>query len=296
MNLHIKWLIIPILAISSDYILVNASTPITFITFNIRREGKEKTVAATWKNRKNDVCSWLTKQHADIIGLQEAGPSQITDIKVALGDDYAWVGRGRNQRGIVRHFCQTDEHCPIFFNRIRFHLINTGTFWLNKDMKPYHPGWGALLNRICTWVYLEEKTTHKTFFVFNTHLDNKKERARQEGLQLILKQMLVIAPTIPHVLMGDFNAPIDQPPLATIIDHHPYTIRNSEQNAHYIISNTRTMHTHIKKGKYSTIDHILFIGNAWNIIEHQVYWPSYGSHELSDHAPVIATTHLNSLL
>jgi hypothetical protein len=101
---------------------VNAQ-PITFMTFNVRRDGPEKLSRHEWRNRKNLAIETIKNGMADIIGLQEPVATQIQDIASAL-PGYQWVGKGRGENwfGLSK-----DEYTPIFYKSDRLTLLDYGT-------------------------------------------------------------------------------------------------------------------------------------------------------------------------
>ncbi len=260
---------------------------ITIVSFNIRREGKEKLPAQYWCNRKEKVIDFLNTVDADIMGLQEAGIGQITDIMRGLNNTYAWYGTGRKQKGIAGLFCSVDEHNPIIYRTDRLQLIDAGTFWLNPCKKKGKPGWGAWLNRICTWARMRHIKTDTYFWVFNTHLDNQQRAARVGGLRLILNDIAARTNNEPVILMGDFNAPITDGALARVIAHASFRLINGATHAQKSHPFPGTALTKKWGGGYKTIDHILFSASpAWSIFDYQVHFNLGGT--LSDHAPIVA--------
>lgn len=259
------------------------------MSFNIRREGKEKDAIFLWQDRKKNVLSVINNQHADIIGLQESSPNQIHDIMKNLGDTYGWYGTGRKQQGLIKFFCSSDEYTPIIYNKNRFSLIDGDTFWLNPTMKKYTTGWGALLNRICTWVALKEHINGRIIYIFNTHLDNYTHKARIGGLKLILQQMKLIAGNNPAILMGDLNTPTDIHDIAKILNNNTYQLKHGYHDAQIKKNIVGTARKNVWYGTYQTIDHILFSNNSatWIIHDYHVLWPTNTNMIVSDHAAII---------
>lgn len=175
------------------------------MSFNIRRDGAEPKLEYTWNKRKNVLIELIRDFDPDIISLQEAKNNQIKDIIQAFNQKYDWIGEGRKDKKWLI-FSEPGEHAPILYKKNICKVANSGTFWLNKDQKKGKPGWGATLNRICTWGKFTLKNQPQPLFVFNTHLDNSSQEARTQGLQLILN--FIDAKTRgadPLILTGDFN-------------------------------------------------------------------------------------------
>ena len=98
------------------------------------------------------------------------------------------------------------EHSAIFFKKEKFTLLKNGDFWLSETPGKPSLGWDATCcNRICSWVYLQDRKSGKKFYVFNTHYDYQKDLARNESSKLILKKIKQIAGNEPVIFMGDLN-------------------------------------------------------------------------------------------
>lgn len=179
---------------------------IRVVTYNVRREGSEKEADRLWQNRKQRVVDLIARVNPDIIGMQEATQQQITDI-TALLSKFIAIGQGRGSSWVG---CGTDESNPIFYNKERFQLLDQGTFFVNKQESMF-PFWNpfcykqtGLLPRICTWAQFKDRETEKTFYIYNTHLDNNFDEARKFSAEVIRKHM---DDKKPIIITGDFNMP-----------------------------------------------------------------------------------------
>jgi endonuclease/exonuclease/phosphatase family metal-dependent hydrolase len=115
--------------------------------------------------------------------------------------DYAFFGVGRDDGK------QSGEYCAIFYNKNKFDMISSSTFWLSETPdKAGIMGWDAVCNRVVTWGEFKNKTTGKNFFVFNTHFDHMGVKAREESSKLVLRKVQEIAGNKDAIIMGDFNA------------------------------------------------------------------------------------------
>ncbi len=199
-------------SVLADDDAADAVEPMSFrvMSFNIRfnnpRDG-----ANAWPNRKDHVAGIIRDYQADIVGLQEALPLQLSDLEARL-DDFAWYGVGRNDGQAEGHE-NSGEFSAVFYRKDRFELKNSGTFWLAETPeKPGSKSWDAALPRICSWVELQDKQSEQTVFAFNTHFDHVGETARQRSAELLLREIPKIAGNAPFVLTGDFNAAPDSKP------------------------------------------------------------------------------------
>ena len=177
-------------------VISNAQT-LKVMTYNIRLDinvdGENQ-----WDKRKDFFASQIKFYEPDIFGVQEARPNQISDLKAML-PDFDHVGIGRDGIG-------QGEASAIYFNKSRFSVSSDQTFWLSETPGKISKGWDAAYVRICTFALFKDKKTKKTFWVFNTHLDNQGEEARRKGIDLILAKIKEVnKKDYPVILMGDFN-------------------------------------------------------------------------------------------
>lgn len=175
------------------------SQQMNVITFNIRYNTLNDGVNA-WPNRIEMVTGLLKFHEADLFGLQEALHEQILDVQKNM-PDFEWFGVGRDdgEKG--------GEFSPIFYNKSKFILIESGTFWLSETPEKPSKGWDAALNRIVTWGKFKSKVTGKIFYYYNTHFDHRGDEARKKSADLIAKKIREMAGNsgFPVILTGDFN-------------------------------------------------------------------------------------------
>ena len=180
------------------------------MSFNIRynnpRDGEN-----AWPNRIDMVNGLIKFHEAEIFGLQEALHGQILDIEEGL-TGFEWFGVGRDDGD------KAGEFSPIFFNKMKFILVESGNFWLAEDCTKPGLGWDAACTRICTWGKFQSKVSGKRFFVFNTHFDHKGYEARKNSATLIKDKIEELSEKsgLPVILMGDFNLTPDTEPIALI--------------------------------------------------------------------------------
>lgn len=177
---------------------------IKVMTFNIRVDTMLDGLNR-WSGRRSRVIESLTKNAAEVVGLQEALAHQVEHIQKALPQytHYA-VGRddGKND----------GESCAIFYQKDRFVMDDCGTFWFSDT--PDQPGskdWGNMWPRICTWVHLKEKTSGTGFYVYNVHLDCFSQNSREKSVELLAEVIAARKTADPFIVMGDFNMSCDNP-------------------------------------------------------------------------------------
>lgn len=190
------------LLLSLVLLLMSASTlasTVTVMSYNIRCGSCEPVDNINhWKKRKYFVAHLISSHNPDVIGLQEAELFQIEDL-VEMLDDYSWIGVGRDDGK------DKGETTAILFRTARFSLRGQQTLWLSPTPMQPSRGWDAAYRRTLSIAKLLDARSKQSFYVFNTHLDNEGEMARQEGSKLLLNELAKIDSTVPLVVTGDFN-------------------------------------------------------------------------------------------
>ena len=168
------------------------------MTYNIRLDVASDGDNA-WPNRKDFLSTQVLFNSPDILGVQEAKPNQMADLKRAL-TAYKAIGVGRDGENI-------GEFSAIFYNTEKLKVENENTFWLSETPNQISKGWDAAYPRICTYGLFTNLENNTKFWVFNTHLDHKGNEAQLQGVALIQDKIKALnINNLPVVLMGDFNA------------------------------------------------------------------------------------------
>lgn len=252
-------------------------TPFNIITYNIRMNTPSDGVNA-WPLRKEKVAGLLRFHQADIFDVQEALPEQMDDLTTLLPEyDHVGVGRDDGKR--------SGEHMAIFYKRSRFEKLADGMFWLSETPDKPGLGWDAACNRTCTWIKLKDKITKKAFFVFDTHLDHRGMKARDEGVKLIINRIPVInKDNLPLILTGDFNLVKESSPVQAVLKVLS-DARDKSVTPPY--GPDGTSGGFAVKGNSRTIDFI-FINQKVTVLRHGVLSDSFNMFYPSDHLPVLA--------
>lgn len=168
-------------------------------TYNIRYDGHTD-LANDWVERKVPIAQFVLDNQIEFIGFQEVLHNQLLDLQ-ALLPNYKYVGAGRDD-GKTQ-----GEYSPIFYDSSKFTALRSGTFWLSPTPEKPSKGWDAALNRICTYVLLQEINGGELTWVFNTHFDHIGVEARYHSAELILDQIAanLQEKDAPVLLIGDFN-------------------------------------------------------------------------------------------
>lgn len=192
------------------------------MSFNIRLS-LDSDKENSWENRKTDVMKLLNYYKPDFIGVQEAVPQQMADIKNGL-KDYDFVGVGRDDGA------NKGEYSAIFFDNKKLQVLQSGTFWLSETPDTPSKGWDAAYNRICTYALFKTKKGGKKFWAFNVHFDHVGNVARAKSAELILNKIKTLNKgNLPVVLTGDFNLTDESAPIKMLSENLSDTYRNCAQ-------------------------------------------------------------------
>ena len=211
-----------------------------------------------------------------MIGLQEVKYSQLQQIQWGMPQySYYAVGRSDGVHG--------GESCPIFYRKDRFLMLDSGTFWFSDTANvPGTKGWGNIMPRICSWVYLRELGQTKGLYVYNLHLDHLSQNSREHSVRLLAQKVSQRKTDDPFVVMGDFNMELYNPAMKYLLKfgyESPYPkMFDAWLSVHPMSSDTST-----RRSFGAQIDHIS-ICQQMLALEATIDSRKKGS----DHYPVIA--------
>lgn len=254
---------------------------IRIASYNLRYDSKGDS-GNLWTSRYPIVSALIQFHDFDIFGTQEGLRHQIDTLAANL-PDYAWYGLGRDD-GQAK-----GEHSSIFYKKDKYKLLNKGDFWLSETPEKPGPGWDARLNRICSWVLLQEVKGKKQFYVFNVHYDHQGVKARQESSRLILEKIKSIAGNNPALLTGDFNGDYNSQwyqllaNSGTLFDTHNLVKKPYANNGSFNSFKTPS--------SASIIDHI-FVTKQFTVKRWGILTDSYYGKYPSDHFPIVADVKL----
>ena len=258
-----------------------AKSPIVtkIISYNIRtlaRDGNN-----SWQYRKHATKNMLDKHKPDAFGLQEAKMAHLQYIDSAC-PQYARVGVGRDDGKTG------GEIMAIYYNKERYDLIKSGTFWLSETPEKVSRGWDAACYRTTTWVQLRDKESRQKFFYFNTHLDHKGAEAQANSIKLILEQIKKIAgKKAPVILTGDFNITPESSKFTPLNEQ-----MKSARTTAPITDHKGTYNAYGKIEKAPIIDFIFYRGKNVNCLKFHTLDGDYGAPYISDHYPIEATFYI----
>ena len=260
---------------------------IKVMTFNIRYNTPSDSLNA-WPHRKDNAASMVRFYHADIVGIQEGLLGQVQDLAERL-PDYGWFGVGRDD-GV-----EAGEFMAVFYQKNRFELLKSSTFWLSENPDIPGKGWDAACSRTVAWGRFKDKKTAEIFYFFNTHFDHAGKTARKESAELLLKNIKKIAGGSEAVVTGDFNA---------VPSSVPYKIltQNAQQESAVKLIDAKVVSQHPHHGPNGTftgfklsnlavikepIDYI-FVTKGIKVLNHGTLSDTFDGFFPSDHMPVLA--------
>jgi len=256
------------------------------MTYNIRLD-----VASDGTNAWPKSCVFLSSQilfyGPDIMGIQEALPNQITDLKSEL-TNYRCIGKGREGNG-------QGEFSAIFYNAKKLEVLDEATFWLSETPNPVFRGWDATYRRVCAYVSFKSLKSDAKFWVFNTHLDHVGTEARLKGMQLILEKIQEVnINNLPVVLTGDFNVESDSELILKLKER----MNDSKELADIVFGQDGTFNGfNAKKPATRRIDYIMVSqSSGLKVNKYAVLLSSVNLKYPSDHFPVYVELKVNSIL
>jgi endonuclease/exonuclease/phosphatase family metal-dependent hydrolase len=186
-----------------------AAQPLSVMSFNIRY-GTANDKENHWTLRRAFLFDVVRDINADVIGLQEALDGQIQELLEAA-PEYAVVGVGRDD-GRAR-----GEYAAILYRRTRFHVAESGTFWLSDTPEVVaSKSWGNSITRICTWARLIDRDG-RAYWHFNVHFDHQSQPSRERSAALLAERIRGRRYLDePVVVTGDFNAGESNPAVSAL--------------------------------------------------------------------------------
>lgn len=257
--------------------------PQKFMTYNLRYNNPGDGINR-WDARKANVVDLITKYSPDVFGTQEGLNDQVSYLDSAL-TDYSYVGVGRDDGK------QKGEYCAVFYKTVKYNLIKQSTFWLSDTPEEISVGWDAVLERICTYLLLENKETKQRFYVFNTHFDHVGTEARINSSKLIYSKITEHNPeNYPCVLMGDLNLLPDTDPIQYLSKQLDDTKTLAGEN----ISGPQGSFNGFKHTEPVTdrIDYIFISKDDGKVNQYKVIDDQIEERYPSDHLPVLVEVEL----
>jgi hypothetical protein len=144
-----------------------AAQDLNVMTFNIRLNLYSDSANA-WPFRDKKVTSQILFHEVHVLGVQEALPGQMMNLKERL-PQYKYVGVGRDDGK------DKGEYSAIFYDTARLQVLQTETFWLSET--PAVPGsksWDAAITRIVTWAKFRDRKTKKIISIISAKWQERR--------------------------------------------------------------------------------------------------------------------------
>ena len=249
-------------------------------TFNIHylSPRQEKMI---WEERRDAVVETLRLANADIIGFQE--------METFVGGH--WNQDNEQLEWIKEHFAEYavtsfgdprvyPSTQPILYRKDRFEALDQGFFFFSPAPDEiYSQPWKGRFPAYCSWARLYDKTSNRSFYLYNLHLDYSSLQNRLHSAQLVAERITSRDYNEdPVIVIGDFNAPRFFRPVRVVAA------------AGLTVAQTRGSTFHFNRGIniQPAIDHVLyskeFEYRSTRVIRDSVegIWPS-------DHYPLFVT-------
>lgn len=264
-----------------------AAQDISVMSFNIRLNTASDSLNA-WPYRKEKLSSQVLYHAPQVLGVQEALPDQMNDLRASL-KQYRSIGGGRDNG------TDKGEASAIFYDTTQLAALQSGMLWLSETPTVAgSKGWDAAFPRVITWVKFRHKKSGKQFVAFNTHFDHMGKVARRESAHMVLKTVKEIAGKLPAFFTGDFNATPDDEPIQVIMDkNNPLHLTDAKTvsvKPHYGPTGTFNAFKN-KEVNDQPIDYIFIKGN-WKVKNHATISQTWEGRFASDHFAVLALLHL----
>jgi len=249
------------------------------MTYNVRFDNPADG-QHNWQYRREAAAALIRSQSVDLVGTQEVLKNQLDDFWQRL-PEYSYLGVGREDGRTAGEFS------AILYRKDRFQAIKSGNFWLSQTPEiAGSRGWDAACERIVTWGLFEEKASGFRLAFFNTHLDHVGVVARKESARLLLDRVQNLAPDLPIILSGDFNAPPDSEPISLILASG--FLADTRSRAASVSGPAWSFHGfgRVPEERRQLIDFI-FVSRQFEVLEYRNIFDRVGETYYSDHNPIL---------
>lgn len=222
-------------------------------------------------DRVPNVIATILRANADVVGLQEVTPEWKNYLTDYLGNEYAFVGEGRDGG-------EKGEYSAIMYRKDKFELLESDTLWLSDTPELVSKYYESSLNRIVTYAKLQRKSDGQVFVHMNTHLDHKSSVACTKQANVLISIAARFKGT-PVFMTGDFNSTQKSEAYS---DLQKAGYKDSAKIA-FVANEAPTA-----PSSSSVIDFCFATDKYVFATEYSVDTTKYGTDDPSDHCPVIA--------
>lgn len=249
------------------------------MTYNIRLD-TDADGANRWALRRDLFIGQIRLLRPAILGLQEVVPGQRADLVAAL-PGYAALGGGRDDGKLA------GEASPLFVDKAQFRVERAGMFWLSPTPAVPSLGWDAAYRRVASWAHLVRRSDGRRLLAINTHWDHVGKEARLGSARQLAGWIARNRRAGEEVVvLGDFNAPLGEASLQTLLALPLGDARALSQEP--AIGATITFNGwEIVPRQGETIDHLL-VSSGLQVRRWHALAEHFDGRLASDHFPVIA--------
>ncbi|CAI6334973.1 unnamed protein product [Periconia digitata] len=242
-----------------------ADLPIRLISHNIRYATTSPFVGEKpWPDRRPLLLSELkfnTLYNAEsFICLQEVLHTQLVDIMDGLGDEWSYIGVGRDDGK------EKGEYSPIIFRKGVWNVDTWKTVWLSETPNVPGKGWDAASVRIVTVGSFTHLTSKKKLVGMSTHFDDQGIVSRRESAKLVLKVVDEVtnpsnssssgSDRLPVFLGGDLNSePLGE--AFQILNSQDSSLQDIRELAGWKYGNNNTFTGFQDSERKTLIDHVM---------------------------------------
>lgn len=260
-----------------------AARPTTLMTINVAWMDS----GGGWRQRQPVMLEAIRAANPDVICFQE--PQLVQ--REALARDLPEYGTRGNVEG--RAADGTGESIPVFYRKSRYRVDEeeSGRFWLSDT--PDVPGsrtWDNEFIRMCEGVRLVDRESGEAFYLYNSHWSFAQNEANLKGAQVVLDRIHQRKHDDPVVLLGDFNATVDDVSIQWVTGRHPdVTLQDCFGMRYPDESDKGTTHDYHGKSTGRQIDYIFVDPERTTVLQAAIVRANRDGLYPSDHFPLTAT-------
>lgn len=189
---------------------------ISNLAFDSRAAGEHK----VWKERRPVVRKQILYRHLDVVGLQEANPSnvykssvsyganQFLDLRAAINgkgyhyavtNEYAYnCEKSTSSKNCVYQYRGASADTRILYNKDTLTMLDQGSYLFNAQT-------AGKQDRYLAWAIFEQKSSGEKFLFVNTHLDPSSIAVRKAQWSELIDKTNELKQYLPVITVGDFN-------------------------------------------------------------------------------------------
>ncbi len=253
---------------------------VTVMSFNIRYFAHDDFFKKSWFYRAPLVVNNVKQEQPDVIGFQEVQPIHEKYLREHL-DGYEFIVAYRTK-------LDPKEGMLLAYRKDRFTAEKEGMFWVSETPEKMSKDWGSASYRVAAYAKLLDKKTNKYVSIIDTHLDNASDKAREEGIRVLINQVNSLELVNP-ILLGDMND-WDDSIMYKYAVNHGYVDSFKVADTFYIGTGA-TYQAYGKKLNHRRIDYF-FINPSIHVNDYHVVDKLYDGVYPSDHFPIIININL----